>query len=101
MRVILITGANGGLGQAIGRGFLQESAENFVHLGIHSGRENAEKLASEFAQQCQCLELDVTQPPSWQSAVARILSSHKRIDILVNNAGKHADSLLATMPPEA
>jgi 3-oxoacyl-[acyl-carrier protein] reductase len=30
-----------------------------------------------------------------------MLSTKKRIDVLVNNAGKHADSLLATMPPEA
>jgi len=101
MRVILITGANGGLGQAIARGFLQESAENFVNLGIHARREQADKLANEFPQRAQCLELDVTQRASWQSAVARMLSTNKRIDVLVNNAGKHADSLLATMPPEA
>jgi hypothetical protein len=35
-RVILITGANGGLGQAMARSFLQESPENQLWLGIHA-----------------------------------------------------------------
>src|SRR5579862_1501474 len=98
MRVILITGANGGLGQAIARNFLSESPDNFVWLGVFVRRENADKLAAEFSNRCRCLELDVTQPDSWKAAVERILVEHKRIDVLVNNAGKHHDGLLATMP---
>ncbi|HLX72256.1 MAG TPA: SDR family NAD(P)-dependent oxidoreductase [Verrucomicrobiae bacterium] len=98
MRVILITGANGGLGQAIARNFLSESPDNFVWLGVFVRRENADKLAAEFSNRCRCLELDVTQPDSWKAAVEKILAEHKRIDVLVNNAGKHHDGLLATMP---
>jgi 3-oxoacyl-[acyl-carrier protein] reductase len=98
MRVILITGANGGLGQAIARTFLAESPENFVWLGVYVRRENADKLASENASRCRALELDVTQPASWKTALETILAEHKRIDVLVNNAGKHHDGLLATMP---
>ena len=44
-RVILITGANGGLGQAIARAFLDEAPENFVWLGVRAGRAHADKLA--------------------------------------------------------
>ena len=40
-RVILITGANGGLGAAMARGFLAESAENFVWLGVRERLERA------------------------------------------------------------
>lgn len=97
MRVILITGANGGLGQAIARTFLAESPENFVWLGTFVRREAADKLASEFSDRCRAIELDVTQPTSWKTALERILAEHQRIDVLVNNAGKHHDSLLATM----
>jgi 3-oxoacyl-[acyl-carrier protein] reductase len=97
-RIILITGSNGGLGQAIARAFLAESQENFIWLGVFVRRENADKLASEFSERCRCIELDVTQPASWKSAVEKILAEHKRIDVLVNNAGKHQDGLLATMP---
>jgi 3-oxoacyl-[acyl-carrier protein] reductase len=98
MRVILITGANGGLGQAIARAFLAETPDNHVWLGVRSSRAQADKLALEFQNRCQCLELDVTDRASWDKAVAQILSTHKRLDVLVNNAGKHADGLLATMP---
>jgi 3-oxoacyl-[acyl-carrier protein] reductase len=100
-RVILVTGANGGLGQAIARAFLVESPQNHVWLGVHSRRDAAEKLRAEFSDRCQCVDLDVTQAASWKSAVAIVLATHQRIDVLVNNAGKHEDSLLATMPASA
>jgi 3-oxoacyl-[acyl-carrier protein] reductase len=98
MRIILITGANGGLGQAIARAFLAESSENHVWLGVFVRRESADKLAAEFSDRCRCIDLDVTQPASWTKAIETILVEHKRIDVLVNNAGKHHDGLLATMP---
>lgn len=97
-RVILITGANGGLGQAIARAFLDEAPENFVWLGMRAGKEKAKALLAEFPERCGLLELDVTQPASWQSAVGQVLARHNRLDVLVNNAGKHSDMLLATMP---
>jgi 3-oxoacyl-[acyl-carrier protein] reductase len=97
-RVILVTGANGGLGQAIARVFLTESDQDFVWLGIHTRREGVDRLLSDFSGRCEAIRLDVTQAASWQQAVGGILARHKRIDVLVNNAGQHADSLLATMP---
>jgi 3-oxoacyl-[acyl-carrier protein] reductase len=100
-RIILVTGANGGLGQAIARAFLQESPANFVWLGIHSRREHADQLAQENPEQCSCIALDVTSAESWKQALKQILADHSRIDVLVNNAGSHEDSLLATMPPES
>jgi 3-oxoacyl-[acyl-carrier protein] reductase len=100
-RVVIITGANGGLGQAIARGFLQESPANVIWQGVHTHRERADRLSAEFADRCHCVQLEVAEPASWQSAVAAILSAHQRLDVLVNNAGKHQDSLLATMPAAA
>ncbi|MBI5383343.1 MAG: SDR family oxidoreductase [Verrucomicrobia bacterium] len=100
-RVILITGGNGGLGQAVARAFLTESPANFVWLGIHSRRDQADKLAAEHSDYCCCLPLDVTQPEAWRTAIQQILSRHERLDVLVNNAGSHQDSLLGTMPASA
>lgn len=100
-RVILITGANGGLGCATARAFLDESETNFVWMAVHVHQERVSQLVSEFPGRCQSFELDVTQPAAWQQGVARILSSQQRLDVLVNNAGSHSDGLLATLPLSA
>ena len=71
-RVILITGANGGLGLAMARAFLGEAPGNFVWLGVRTNRSRAEALVAEAPGRAACLELDVTQPESWKTAVARV-----------------------------
>ena len=91
---ILITGANGGLGQAIARVFLAgENAGRIVALGVRSRREAAEALAAEFPDHVRLVTLDVTDQASWQAAVAGL----GPISVLVNNAGHHDDALLGTM----
>jgi 3-oxoacyl-[acyl-carrier protein] reductase len=100
-RVILVTGGNGGLAQAIARAFLNEQTDNVVCLGVRSSRATAEALAKEFAQRVHLVDLEVTAPTAWKSAVEQIVSTHQRLDVLVNNAGKHEDGLLATLPARA
>ena len=100
-RVILITGANGGLGRAIAECFLAEAPGNFVWLAVNRNRAQADALAAAHPDRAACMELDVTQPESWKAALATILARHARLDVLVNNAGFHEDALLATMPPDS
>jgi 3-oxoacyl-[acyl-carrier protein] reductase len=100
-RSILISGANGALGMSMGRGFINESGDNFVWLGIHNRRAHADALAKEFPQQCACVSLDVTSPGAWASAVKTVLARDQRIDALINNAGIHEDGLLAMLPASA
>ena len=101
MRVIVVTGANGGLGQAIARTFLNESPDNFVWLAVHKNSERAVKLASEFAGRCGTVNLDVTSRGAWDNALKQVLAQHERIDVLVNNAGRHRDGLLGTLEESA
>jgi len=101
MRIILITGGNGGLGQAIARAFLAESSENVVWLGVRKNRDKAEGLSGENLARCRLVDLDVTSPTAWQKAVQTIVANDQRLDVLVNNAGQHQDGLLAQLPLNA
>jgi 3-oxoacyl-[acyl-carrier protein] reductase len=99
--VILITAANGEIGNAIARAFLEKNPGARLCLAVHQRRERAEKLVEEFPGRCSIVKLDVTQPDSWTAVVAEVNQSHQRIDVLVNNAGGHEDALLAQMPRES
>lgn len=101
MRSILITGANGGLGNGIARYFLEKDPEAKVWLGVRANRDNAQALAAEYPHRSALVDLDVTSKESWESAVATIMGADSRLDVLVNNAGLHQDHLLAAMPDEA
>lgn len=100
-RVILITGANGALGQAIAEAFLAENAETSVWLGVHSRRDKADELAGRHPGRCRVTTLDVTSREAWQRVVNEIVSAESRLDVLINNAGVHDDALLGMMSPEA
>jgi len=101
LRVVFVTGANGGLGQAIAQTFLAESPDNFIWLAVHSRRELADELARKHPDRCRCVPLDVASRESWQKAVTEILGVYARLDVLVNNAGVHEDALLGAMPAGA
>ena len=98
---ILITGANGGIGIATARYFLEHDSSCHVYLGIRSGRNTVDALAAEFPGRCGILPLDVTQAGDWESALAKVADDQRIITVLINNAGHHDDHLLANMPAES
>ena len=100
-RVLLVTGANGGLGIAIAQYFLEHSPQDFVFLGVRQNRDHADALAQRFAGRAEVVSLDVTLPTDWSSTVAHILAGRGRLDVLINNAGCHEDALLLQMRPES
>ena len=98
---ILITGANGGIGNATARYFLEHDESRFVYLGIRSGRGEADALVAEFPGRCGVLSLDVTDRAAWEAALDHVTGEGRIITVLVNNAGHHDDHLMATMPDDA
>jgi NADP-dependent 3-hydroxy acid dehydrogenase YdfG len=86
-KVILITGASSGIGEATAR-FL---AEKGAHVVLGARRiERLESLVEEIEHNGGSAEfqsLDVTNFEQMQSIVGFTLSKFKRIDVLVNNAG--------------
>lgn len=98
-RRILITGANGVLGSATARYFLEKDAEAQVFLGVRERREKAEALVAEFPGRAHLTPLEITSAEAWAGAVAGIESTAGPLSVLVNNAGGHDDALLAHMTP--
>lgn len=95
--IVLITGGNGGLGQAIAKAFLEGPEECRVVLGVRAGRSAAESLVAGAGGRAEWVDLDVTDPEAWAEAVGGIVARHGGLDVLVNNAGFHRDALLANL----
>ena len=100
MRNILITGANGDLGRSIASEFLNNHPDDHLWLGVHSRREHLAEIADSFSARVSIINLDVTDPASWDTAVDLMTEGEGGIDVLINNAGGHDDALVATMSDE-
>jgi 3-oxoacyl-[acyl-carrier protein] reductase len=96
-RVSLVSGASRGIGRAIAKALAAQGA--LMVLGARDTAklaEVAEEIAAEGGR-AEAQALDVTERPSVEAAIARVLSAHGRIDHLVNNAGVTRDNLLLRM----
>lgn len=98
---ILITGANGGIGNATARYFLERDPSCFVYLGTRANTAGCEALVAEFPGKCATIRLDVSKSEEWTAALATIEADEKVVTVLVNNAGHHDDHLLANMPHDS
>ncbi len=97
MTTILITGANGGIGQAMAARFLADPATRQVFLGVHRNREAADALAAAHHDRASVVPLDVTRAADWTAAIETILAATGSLEVLVNNDGFPRDTLLASM----
>ncbi len=83
MKTVFVTGASGGIGEAIAKKF----AENgyFVGVGYNTNREKAENLAKEIDG--VAVKADVSDEKSVSAAMNDFLLRAGRLDVLVNSAG--------------
>ncbi|MFH1343775.1 MAG: SDR family oxidoreductase [Pseudomonadota bacterium] len=78
-KVVLVTGAAGGIGYAVSELFAKEGASVFA-----SDIASPEKPYSEGIE---AIKLDVTSEDDWEAAVDSVIERRGRLDVLVNNAG--------------
>ena len=83
-RIALVTGAAGGIGQAICKGLAAEGANIAVHYHTQEGA--ARELADEIGG-AAIFQADIGQPDQAQSLVDRVVEQMGGLHVLVNNAG--------------
>lgn len=93
-KVVLITGATGGIGGAIAHAMKNAGATVVV-----SGR-NVAKLNSEFGDEYIKIPADLSQDAAGVELVMDTIDKCGKIDVLINNAGITADTLLMRMSDE-
>jgi 3-oxoacyl-[acyl-carrier protein] reductase len=86
-QVILITGASGGIGSAIARGFAAEGAKLILHC--HRNLAQARRLRKELAAvETLVLSADLTKEAAVKKMFAQAVKYFGRVDTLVANAGQ-------------
>jgi short-subunit dehydrogenase len=93
-RVVWITGASSGIGEALARAFAREGARLIL-----SSRRPAElervRLSCAHPEHHRVLPLDLCRPADFPAAIERVLATCGRVDILVNNGGVSQRGLAA------
>ncbi|KAM0253994.1 hypothetical protein ACHAQJ_007007 [Trichoderma viride] len=88
--VVLVTGANRGIGYEIVKALVESQIPYHVYLGardVSKGKTAAASIQPRTGSSITVLELDVSSPESIAKAVATVKTEAGRLDVLVNNAG--------------
>ncbi len=96
-KIVMITGASSGLGEALARAFIENDC--IVYLSARS-KEKLELLAKELGKNTVALPIDVTDPAQVKKAAKTMVANHGGIDIWVNNAGGEEKASLEELTPE-
>ena len=78
-KVVLITGAASGIGQATAKLFADEGATVFASDIKPPGKPHSDGI--------ETMTLDVTSEKDWKAAVDAVVGKAGRLDVLINNAG--------------
>lgn len=88
-RVVLVTGASGGIGGEVVRALVKEGARVVAHFSEHGDR--AEKLAHELGASCVPLGADLTLEAEVERLFAEVEAGIGPVEILVAAAGHWPD----------
>jgi len=99
-KVVLVTGGNSGIGQAIALAFAKEGAK--VVIAARRASEGSETVAmiEELGGQAHFVQTDVSQAAEVEAMVAECVEQYGGLDYAVNNAGIEGTPLVQTAANE-
>ena len=86
-RVVMVTGASSGIGEALARTLARRGA---TVLLVARSRENLEMVRKEIAEEGGLAHVhpaNLSDPDDVERLIGEVLADHRRVDVLVNNAG--------------
>jgi NAD(P)-dependent dehydrogenase (short-subunit alcohol dehydrogenase family) len=89
-KVVIVTGAAGGLGRAFAHGFGRAGAKVVVADMNMAGADETVSLLAAEGISAIAVKVNVTDPASTQSMASAAMTEFGRIDVLVNNAAIYA-----------
>lgn len=96
-KVALVTGASGGIGQAVAVRLAADGAELALFgQNVERLQETAGKVKA-LGRRAECYQVDSKSPEAIAQALAQVEQAFGRMDVLVNNAGMTKDGLLIRM----
>ena len=101
-KIAFITGGGSGIGRAAAVLFARENAKVIVtDINLASAEETVQQ-ATAAGGDAIALHLDVTEPESWQAALAKATEKYGLINVLYNNAGgsTQIDDTVVNVPLE-
>jgi NAD(P)-dependent dehydrogenase (short-subunit alcohol dehydrogenase family) len=98
-RVVVVTGASGGIGAGIARRFAEAGAG--VAIGYRGDRAGAEALAAEIGAAAIAVHADVTDDAAVEALMQATVDRFGRIDALINNAALQDHGAFAELPGAA
>jgi NAD(P)-dependent dehydrogenase (short-subunit alcohol dehydrogenase family) len=92
-KVVLVTGASGGIGAAVSRDLAKVNATVAVHY--YSKEEDAMRLVKDIGHGSKCFQADLTDQKNAKKLFDDVVKELGKVDVIVNNAG-----LFRTSPVE-
>jgi NAD(P)-dependent dehydrogenase (short-subunit alcohol dehydrogenase family) len=86
-KIIVITGASGGLGMSLAIAGAKAGHRVFATMRNLAKRKALDRAGATAGVSVDVLALDVSDAASVEAAVASVIATEKRIDVLINNAG--------------
>ncbi|MBD2355629.1 SDR family oxidoreductase [Tolypothrix sp. FACHB-123] len=90
-KVVWITGASSGIGEALAYLFANQGAKLIISA---RREEELQRVKQNIRSECLIITLDITDSNSLELAVKTAINHYNKIDILINNAGTSQRSLV-------